>query len=82
MVLTFAGVSDPAVVEAWHTGLAAASLRVVLTLQTFAADAITTSHNADVNVAITLAGPAGSSPTGAPCWVAIKSFLTDVTART
>lgn len=69
-------------VETSHTDLTALSPRVVQTLQTFAAAAIAASRHADVNVAVTLAGPAGSLHTGAPCRVAVKTLLTDVTART
>lgn len=82
VVLTSAGVGRSAVVETSHAGLTAPPPRVVHTLQTFAAAAIAASRHADVNVAVTSAGPAGSAHTGAPCRVSIETLLTDVTART
>ena len=62
--------------------LAVPPLRVVQTLQTFAGAAIAASRHARVGVAVTLAGPAGLLHAGAPCRVAVKTLLTDVTAST
>lgn len=75
-VLTFAGVAGSAVVETSHTVLTAPALRVVQTLQTFAAGAVAASRHADVDVTVTLAGPAASGR------VRVETFLTDVTAAT
>lgn len=69
-------------VETSHAGLTAPSLRVVQTLQTFAAAAIAASRHGDVDMAITFAGHARSLNTGTPCGVTIKTLLTDFTMRT
>lgn len=64
--LTFAGVGEPAVVEAGHTGITAAPPRVVHTLQAFAGAPVAASRHSDVDVAAALAWPAGTLHTSSP----------------
>lgn len=69
-------------VEAGHAVLAAASPRVVQTPQTFAAAAVAASRHADVDVSVTLAGPAGLLLHVTARGGAVKTLHTGVAART
>lgn len=82
VVLTFAGVGGPAVVETLLTVLTVPTLRVVQTLQTLATAAIAASRHSDVDVSVTFAGLTGLWQSVATLRFTVETLLTDVTART